>query len=192
MTLMTTVMGTMELLGKSKNKALTVNGRFDGFSAKRPNDLAFMFNTPECQRCEIPSANGHASARALALVAEVLAEGGTLPPGADERCPQGLSLLSREGFAEANGGLDTKKMFGIDFVFGNAGWCDFGPGREGFVGWMGMGGSVLQWHPQERIGFGYAMNLMEPIPWNARALNLQTLVRSCARSAPDALPASRL
>ena len=24
-----------------------------------------------------------------------------------------------------------------------------------------LGGSVLQWHPQLEIGFGYAMNLME-------------------------------
>ena len=27
--------------------------------------------------------------------------------------------------------------------------------REGFIGWVGEGGSVFQWHPELRIGFGY-------------------------------------
>ena len=27
--------------------------------------------------------------------------------------------------------------------------------RDGFVGWMGFGGSVMQWHPELKIGFGY-------------------------------------
>ena len=28
-------------------------------------------------------------------------------------------------------------------------------GRDGFIGWMGYGGSVMQYHPEEKIGFGY-------------------------------------
>jgi len=28
-------------------------------------------------------------------------------------------------------------------------------GRDGFVGWMGYGGSVLQWNPEHKVGFGY-------------------------------------
>ena len=28
-------------------------------------------------------------------------------------------------------------------------------GREGFIGQMGFGGSVIQWHPELEIGFGY-------------------------------------
>ena len=27
--------------------------------------------------------------------------------------------------------------------------------RDGFIGWMGAGGSILQWHPELKIGFGY-------------------------------------
>ena len=27
--------------------------------------------------------------------------------------------------------------------------------RDGFVGWMGFGGSVMQWHPELKIGFAY-------------------------------------
>ena len=29
-------------------------------------------------------------------------------------------------------------------------------GREGFYGWMGLGGSIFQWHPEKKIGFAYA------------------------------------
>jgi hypothetical protein len=28
-------------------------------------------------------------------------------------------------------------------------------GREGFYGWMGLGGSVFQWHPEYQIGFAF-------------------------------------
>ena len=28
-------------------------------------------------------------------------------------------------------------------------------GREGFIGWMGFGGSVFNWNPELEIGFGY-------------------------------------
>jgi CubicO group peptidase (beta-lactamase class C family) len=28
-------------------------------------------------------------------------------------------------------------------------------GREGFYGWMGLGGSIFQWHPEHQIGFAF-------------------------------------
>ena len=28
-------------------------------------------------------------------------------------------------------------------------------GREGFIGWMGYGGSIMQWHPEHKIAIGY-------------------------------------
>ena len=34
-------------------------------------------------------------------------------------------------------------------------------GRDGYYGWFGYGGSVFQWHPQYKIGFGYTPTLME-------------------------------
>jgi hypothetical protein len=33
-------------------------------------------------------------------------------------------------------------------------------GRAGFVGWLGFGGSVMQWRPDLAIGFGYACTLL--------------------------------
>ena len=32
---------------------------------------------------------------------------------------------------------------------------------NGFERWMGMGGSILQWHREKRIGFGYTCNYLE-------------------------------
>jgi hypothetical protein len=31
----------------------------------------------------------------------------------------------------------------------------FNTGREGFYGWMGLGGSIFQWHPEHEIGFAF-------------------------------------
>ena len=28
-------------------------------------------------------------------------------------------------------------------------------GRDGFYGWMGLGGSLFQWHPEQKIGFAF-------------------------------------
>jgi len=30
--------------------------------------------------------------------------------------------------------------------------------REGWFGWLGVGGSVFQWHPELKIGFGLVPN----------------------------------
>ena len=56
-------------------------------------------------------------------------------------------------------------------------------GRDGFVGWMGFGGSVFQWHPDLQISFAYVPTLLD---WtdvvNAKALKLQRTVVHCAKS----------
>jgi hypothetical protein len=49
------------------------------------------------------------------------------------------------------------------------------------VGWMGLGGSVCQWHPETEMGFGYAMNMLEISPGNDRGRVLQELAVKCAR-----------
>ena len=32
---------------------------------------------------------------------------------------------------------------------------DMHKGREGFIGWIGYGGSVFNYNPEKKIGFGY-------------------------------------
>jgi hypothetical protein len=54
-------------------------------------------------------------------------------------------------------------------------------GRDGFVGWIGFGGSVFQWHPELKIGFAYIPTYMELIDnYNFKAGQLQKLTRECA------------
>ena len=54
-------------------------------------------------------------------------------------------------------------------------------GRAGFVGWMGFGGSVMQWHPGLDMGFGYTCTLLT---WwdlaNTKARKLQKEAVKCA------------
>ena len=54
-------------------------------------------------------------------------------------------------------------------------------GRAGFVGWMGFGGSVMQWHPSLDMGFGYTCTLLT---WwdlaNTKARKLQKEAVKCA------------
>ena len=58
--------------------------------------------------------------------------------------------------------------------------------RAGYYGWLGFGGSVMQWHPDLNIGFGYAPSLLE---WydlgNSKGAKMQELVVQCAKSAKD-------
>ena len=53
-------------------------------------------------------------------------------------------------------------------------------GRDGFVGWMGLGGSVFQWHPDRQVSFAYVPTLVD---WtdlnNGKALKLQRAVMQC-------------
>jgi CubicO group peptidase (beta-lactamase class C family) len=157
-----------------------------------------FFNLLEIQRAEIPSANGHATARALATLAALIVEGGALPLAAlntpaaravaEAASTDGktLRLVSQEGLERAKGDPVRKSMFGpVKTSFTNAGWCIFdnkhlGPGRLGYVGWLGAGGSVLQWRSDLRIGFGYAASRMEISPRNLRGEALQAAVTDCA------------
>ena len=50
-------------------------------------------------------------------------------------------------------------------------------GREGFYGWMGLGGSIFQWHPEKEIGFAYvptSLNVLDFV--NERGKSYQTEV----------------
>lgn len=153
-----------------------VVGDEDAASNKRiAMSVSTLFNHPRVRQCEIPSGNGHASARAMATVAAAIVEGGALPGG-----PR---LLSEDGCAQGHDNPDTKRMLGMDFTFTNAGWCTFNRMRSGFVGWMGLGGSVLQWHPEARVGFGFAMNQLEPLlATGSRGLELQRTALHCAKA----------
>ena len=55
-------------------------------------------------------------------------------------------------------------------------------GRGGYVGWMGFGGSIFQWHPDNKIGFAYVPTMLD---WtdlnNSKGLKLQKSVLDCIK-----------
>lgn len=107
------------------------------------------------RRAEIPSANGHATAEALARLMGALADGGRL--GA-------VSLLSPSGIAAATAeriaGRDLVLPFDLSWGAGfmrNPPNFAYGPGLSTF-GHSGWGGSCALADPERGVGMAYVMN----------------------------------
>ncbi|MBT8148697.1 MAG: beta-lactamase family protein, partial [Gammaproteobacteria bacterium] len=120
-----------------------------------------FFNDPGFAKGETPSANANASARGLAKIAAMMSAGGTW---------QGTQYLSEQAWAAMHANpvkAHMGKLLTTRFTQGgvdNFVDCDancsgleraLNEGREGFYGWMGLGGSIFQWHPQRDIGFAF-------------------------------------
>ncbi len=135
-------------------------------------------NTREWRAAEIPAANGHTNARALARVYGILGAGGSAEAG---------RLLSREtidrALTEQCGGPDAllplHTRFGLGFMLSTP-TEKMGPSPRAF-GHGGMGGSMAFADPDARLGFGYAMNEMHIGLWliDPRAAALIAALYEC-------------
>lgn len=119
-----------------------------------------VVNTPAVAKGEIPSAGAKCSARGLAKLAAVMANGGSFG---------GRQILSPRAHKALHDNPLPRSMMALDTTFTQGGLATFplstvtdspltrglNQGREGFYGWMGLGGSIFQWHPEKRIGFAY-------------------------------------
>jgi len=121
-----------------------------------------VVNTREWRAAEIPAANGHGNARAVARLYGALARGGELD-GADGRAARVLSAqaIERATVGQAYGrdevmGLRLRTALGFVLTSPDA---TLGPNPRGF-GHSGAGGSLGFADPDARVGFGYAMNRM--------------------------------
>jgi CubicO group peptidase (beta-lactamase class C family) len=116
-----------------------------------------LVNTREWRAAEIPAANGHTTARALAKLYGVLARGGEM---------DGVRVMSKEQVAkcsiEQSIGPDALLMintrFSLGFMMSQPG-ASLGPNPKSF-GHPGAGGSLGYADPEAKIGFGYTMNKM--------------------------------
>lgn len=122
-------------------------------------DSVGYFNTLAIAKGETPSANAHASARSLARLAGVMACEGEW---------MGKRYLSESAW-NAMHAEPVYRSMGMQGTFCQGGVAEFAipktgssrlarslnVGREGFYGWMGLGGSIFQWHPEKRIGFSF-------------------------------------
>lgn len=118
-----------------------------------------FFNDATFRMGETPSANAHCSARGLSKLAAMMAAGGKWA---------GTEYLSESTWKSMHDRPVTVAMGLSNTTFTQGGVANFSKpsepstqferafntGREGFYGWMGLGGSIFQWHPQYNIGFG--------------------------------------
>lgn len=145
-----------------------------------------FFNDPSVVMGETPSANANCSARALAKIAAMVSSGGTWE-GREYLSAEGWTALHADPVKAAMGSL-----FSTDFTQGGVDYFTaptadsspleraFNSGREGFYGWMGLGGSIFQWHPGHKIGFGYvptSLNVLDLV--NERGKAYQAEVVRC-------------
>ena len=117
-----------------------------------------IVNTREWRAAEIPAANGHTTARALARVYGTLARGGEL---------DGVRIVSsaaiEQAIVEHSSGQDTVlavvglvTRFGLGFMLPNP-IISMGPNARAF-GNSGTGGSLGFGDLDAKVGFGYVMN----------------------------------
>ena len=148
-------------------------------------ELFGTFDSAPWLPAQVPSAGAKCSARGLAKLAAAMANGGAI---------NGQRVLGETGHAALHADPVVRKMTIMDNRFTQAGLALFrdadaakGPleagislGRDGFYGWMGLGGSVFQWHPQKRIGFAYVPTALNPIDlFNERGKSYQQAIVQC-------------
>lgn len=148
--------GPLGQMMKDMADPTTMTGAAFSNPAGGPNAV----NSREWRAAEIPAANGHGTARALARVYGALARGGEV---------DGVRVLERETIENAI----TEQAFGPDAVLGQLPMrfglgfmlrqdlMPLGPNPRTF-GHPGAGGSVGFADPDAKIGFGYTMNKMHP------------------------------
>ncbi|MBI2912841.1 MAG: beta-lactamase family protein, partial [Chloroflexi bacterium] len=131
---------------------------FKAFSMSPELMVPGMVNTRPWRAAEIPAANGHGNARALARVYGAMARGGdidgirVLSPSAVERATEEHSY----GPDAVLAGLPTR--FGLGFMLDMPEMQISPSGR--LFGHAGMGGSFGFADPQAKLGIGYTMNKM--------------------------------
>ena len=106
-------------------------------------------------------------------------------------------LLGEQAYEALHSAPVPRSMMALDTTFTQGGLATFpatkttdnaltrglNQGREGFYGWMGLGGSIFQWHPQKRIGFAYvptSLNVLDLA--NERGKSYQAEVVKCLAS----------
>lgn len=144
--------GRLSVLGIAKAEPESVTAR----ALFNPLSLSNSANTEAWRRMELPSANVHATAAALASLYGKVACREWLSPRSLQRCRQEESVGEDPV-------LRTRTRFGPGFMLQQPGHVDaqMGPGRQVF-GHPGSGGSLAFADPERELGFAWVMNQMGP------------------------------
>lgn len=116
-------------------------------------------NSREWRGAEIPGANGHGTARALARLYGAIADGGDAD-GVHVLAPETARMAAVQHSLGPDLVLQLSTRFGLGFMLSQPGDA-FGP-NEGAFGHPGAGGSAAFADPKARVGFSYVMNRMGP------------------------------
>jgi CubicO group peptidase (beta-lactamase class C family) len=135
-----------------------------------------VINTEQWRTAELPSTNGHATARGIRRVFDALVAGGQL---------EGIDIVDREALSEAvteqvdgdDRVLHRPSRFGIGFQLTQA-ERPLGPNPSSY-GHFGAGGSLGFCDPDAQVALGYAINTMGPRWQNPRN---RALVDACYES----------
>lgn len=181
----------LNLYQTSVKLAALLKGARSRTSAGAPAPIAgmkkiSMFDQPAVSQGEMPSAGAKCSARGLAKLAAVMANGGSLG---------GQQILSSQAHAALHAEPIERNMMTMKTTFSQGGLASFSrptdqpgsaleaglnQGREGYYGWMGLGGSIFQWNLEHKIGFAYvptSLNVLDIV--NERGKAYQTAVVDC-------------
>ena len=156
--------------------------------------LMGFFNNPGFDRGETPSANAKCSARGLAKIAAMMSAGGRWE-GTEYLSDQAWKAMHENPVKADMGALLTTRFTqgGVDSFTA----CTpdstpaeraFNEGREGFFGWMGLGGSIFQWHPELDIGFGFvptSLHVLDFLNERGKMYQAETLNCIARMSAPQ-------
>jgi len=161
------------------------NGPPPPFTGKTTLDF---FNDPDFAKGETSSANATCSARGLAKIAAMMAAGGTFA-GKQYLSAEAWQAMHEHPLEASLGALLTTRFTqgGVDQYKPCNTNCPpleraFNEGREGFYGWMGLGGSIFQWHPELDIGFAFVPTSLHVLDFlNERGKRYQAEVLSCAQ-----------
>jgi CubicO group peptidase (beta-lactamase class C family) len=120
-------------------------------------------NSPAWRRAEVPAANGHTTARALARIYGALACGGAID-GVRVLEPGTIRAATTEQSSGPDAVLPMPTRFGLGFMLTQPGgdrrmlaFPPLGP-NPGAFGHPGRGGSIGFADPDARVGFGYVTN----------------------------------
>ncbi len=143
------------------------------------------FSEPAIAMGETPSANTNANARGLAKIAAMMAAGGKWE-GREYLGDAAWKAVHAEPLAGDMAFVTTSFTQGGVALFARTDKASrriekaLNDGREGFYGWLGLGGSIFQWHPEWQIGFGYVPTSLHVLDMvNERGKSYQAEVLRC-------------
>jgi CubicO group peptidase (beta-lactamase class C family) len=140
---------------RSMTDPSTMTGAAFGNPPQKKGDV----NSREWRAAEIPAANGHGTARALARIYGALARGGEVDGVRilEPHTIEAAIVPHAEGPDAVLGGLPMR--FGLGFMLRSP-IMPLSPSPRAF-GHPGAGGSIGMADPDARVGFGYTLNKMQ-------------------------------